>query len=84
MSITRREFLGSGVAGGVLGVSQSLFPRWMPRLAFGQAGSRERDVLVVVFNRGGMDGLNAVIPFGEGAGYYDRRPTIAIAEPDGT
>lgn len=84
MTITRRQFLGTGVVGGVLGVSQNLFPSWMPRLAFGQQGGRERDVLVVIFNRGGMDGLNAVIPFGEGAGYYDRRPTIAIGEPDGT
>jgi len=84
MSITRRQFLQTGAVGGVLGVSQNLFPRWMPRMAFGQAGSRERDVMVVIFNRGGMDGLNAVVPFGEGAGYYDKRPTIAIGEPDGT
>lgn len=84
MTITRRQFLGTGVAGGVLGVSRNLFPSWMPRLVFGQQGGRERDVLVVIFNRGGMDGLNAVVPFGEGAGYYDRRPTIAIAEPNGT
>jgi uncharacterized protein (DUF1501 family) len=31
-----------------------------------------------------MDGLNAVIPFGEGSLYYDRRPGIAIPEPDGS
>jgi uncharacterized protein (DUF1501 family) len=40
----------------------------------------ERDVLVAIFQRGGMDGLNAVVPYGEGANYYDRRPTIAIPE----
>ncbi|MBK8139120.1 MAG: DUF1501 domain-containing protein [Chloroflexi bacterium] len=67
---------------GVIGLSPSLFPRWMPKLAFAPHGqTANRDVLVAIFQRGGMDGLNAVVPFGEGANYYDRRPTIAIAEP---
>jgi uncharacterized protein (DUF1501 family) len=82
MKISRRDLLKTL---GVVGISQALFPTWMPRLAFAQDGaqSENRDVLVAVFLRGGMDGLNAIVPFGEGAGYYDRRPTIAIAEPDG-
>ncbi|HVH36068.1 MAG TPA: DUF1501 domain-containing protein [Tahibacter sp.] len=39
------------------------------------------DVLVVVFQRGGMDGLNVVVPAGDAA-YYDRRRTVSIAEND--
>ncbi len=40
-----------------------------------------RDVIVVVFQRGAMDGLNAVIPYTENQ-YYSRRPTIAVAAPE--
>jgi uncharacterized protein (DUF1501 family) len=79
MSLSRRDFLKSM---GVLGVSSALFPSWMPKLVFSPTGqSASHDVLVAIFQRGGMDGLNAVVPYGEGSGYYDRRPTIAIPEP---
>jgi uncharacterized protein (DUF1501 family) len=37
--------------------------------------------MVCIFLRGGIDGLNAVIPHGDAA-YYRLRPTLAIAEPD--
>ena len=36
--------------------------------------------LVLVFLRGGVDGLNLIVPHGE-AGYYARRPGIAIRRP---
>ncbi|MEW6679341.1 MAG: DUF1501 domain-containing protein [Pseudomonadota bacterium] len=39
-------------------------------------------VLVVVFLRGGCDGLNLLVPFGD-SGYYDSRPGLAIAPPSG-
>jgi uncharacterized protein (DUF1501 family) len=85
--LNRRELLKSfGL--GVVGVSPALFPRWIPKLAFASSAiparaqhSGGRDVLVNIFLRGGMDGLNTVVPFGEGALYYDRRPTLAIPEP---
>jgi uncharacterized protein (DUF1501 family) len=41
---------------------------------------RQGDVLVCLFLRGGMDGLNAVIPYGEDA-YYRARPTLAVPAP---
>ncbi len=83
MSLSRRDFLKSAGAAGVLGVSQSLLPSWMPKLVFSPdfQTSGERDIIIAIFQRGGMDGLNAVVPYGEGALYYDRRPTIAIPEP---
>jgi len=78
--VKRRQALGMMGAAGVVGLSKGLFPAWMPRLAFRRSGA-PGDILVVIFLRGGMDGLNAVVPYAEGAAYYDARPTIAIAEP---
>lgn len=81
--MSRRSFLKTSMVGaGAIGVSKSLFPSWMPRMAFRPEGATaNRDVLVCIFLRGGIDGLCAVPPFGEGANYYDRRPTQSIAEP---
>jgi uncharacterized protein (DUF1501 family) len=36
--------------------------------------------LVVIFQRGGCDGLNVIVPHGEDE-YYNLRPTIAIPQP---
>jgi uncharacterized protein (DUF1501 family) len=38
------------------------------------------DILVCIFQRGGMDGLNAVIPVGD-PDYYNNRPSLNIPEP---
>lgn len=42
-------------------------------------GSRDAPTLVVVFLRGGADGLNMVVPHAERE-YFDRRPTISISD----
>jgi uncharacterized protein (DUF1501 family) len=42
--------------------------------------SANRDVLVVIFQRGGMDSLNVVVPYGD-SDYYRLRPTIGIPRP---
>lgn len=56
-------------------------PAWMPRMAFAPASQAPRgDVIVCVFQRGGMDGLNVVIPTFD-LNYHDLRPTIAIPDP---
>ncbi len=76
---TRRDFLKNV---GLIGVSKALFPAWMPRMAFRPVQQTARgDVLVAIFLRGGIDGLSVVVPFGEGANYYDSRPSIAVPEP---
>jgi uncharacterized protein (DUF1501 family) len=81
MATTRREFTKFV---GAYGLSKALFPAWMPRLAFrAMQQPAPGDVLVVIFQRGGMDGLNVVVPYGEGANYYDSRPTLAIPAPTG-
>src|SRR5215813_5648971 len=42
----------------------------------------KRKTLIAIFQRGAVDGLNVVVPFGESA-YYDMRPNIAIPKPNG-
>lgn len=75
-ALTRRRVLG---AAGALGAAA--LPGGGPRLAFRSAGAPQRgDVLVVIFQRGGMDGLSAVVPYTEQA-YYDKRPRIAFKPP---
>ena len=74
--MSRRELL----RGGALAAGSAL-PGWMPRLAFRQAGAPARgDVLVCLFQRGGMDGLSAIIPYQERR-YFDTRPKIAFKAP---
>jgi uncharacterized protein (DUF1501 family) len=53
-------------------------PMWLARAADGS--SPRKKVLVAVFQRGAVDGLNVVVPFGE-KNYYALRPTIAIPAP---
>lgn len=56
-------------------------PSWMPRLAFAPQGQAPRgDVLVCVFQRGAMDGLNALVPVGD-SNYYRNRSKLAISQP---
>ncbi len=84
MTLTRRSFLQSTAALGVIGAGKSLFPSWMPRMAFRSAQqAAPGDALVCIFLRGGMDGLSVVAPYADGADYYDARPTIAVPEPGG-
>jgi uncharacterized protein (DUF1501 family) len=82
-TMTRRNAVQKLGMIGAVGLSKALFPEWMPRLAFRQQGA-PGDVLVAIFLRGGMDGLSAIVPYAEGAAYYDPRPTIAVPEPNGS
>ncbi len=76
MRSSRRRFLQSA---GLGFLALGLPPAFLARAAAGPKG-RKNKALVVVFQRGAMDGLNAVIPFKD-RGYYAARPNIAIAEP---
>ena len=49
-------------------------------VAKGLAQTNNRQKLIVIFLRGGVDGLNVVIPYQEDV-YYDVRPKIAIPAP---
>ena len=69
---TRRGFVRNAAltAFGIGGV-----PAWLSRAV--HAGTPNKRVLVTIFQRGAMDGLNAVIPFGEKR-YAELRPTLAV------
>lgn len=74
----RRNFI-RGLAGAT--AAASLFSNNPMSLSFRKAMAAEGKTLVVVFQRGGCDGLNTVIPYNE-PNYYRIRPTIAIPAPD--
>ena len=74
---SRRDFMRSS---GSLAISAAM-PPWLPRLAFADSHVGNRDVLVSVFLRGGVDSLSICVPFNEKA-YYEDRPTLAVAPPD--
>ncbi|HEV7699365.1 MAG TPA: DUF1501 domain-containing protein [Pyrinomonadaceae bacterium] len=46
-------------------------------------GYGKKKVLVTIFQRGAVDGLNVLVPYGESE-YYNLRPTIAVAKPGQT
>ena len=53
-------------------------PVWLSRALYAaDATSQRKKVLVAIFQRGAVDGLNVVVPLGEKR-YYELRPTIAI------
>ena len=81
--MNRRFFLKSGsIALASVGMSLSA-PSFLERAVMGReasaAGGR-RKVLIAIFQRGAVDGLNMVVPFGE-SNYYEVRPSIAIPKP---
>src|SRR6266852_6677644 len=79
--VSRRAFLkGSTVAMFGLGAA----PAWLSRSVYaGEGPNARKKILVAIFQRGAVDGLNVVVPFGEQR-YYDLRPNLAIPKPDGS
>ena len=73
--ISRRVFLKNG---GLALVSLGCAPEFLARTV--AASQSKRRVLVTIFQRGAVDGLNMIVPFGDKA-YYAARPSIAIARP---
>lgn len=78
--MNRRIFLKSGgltLAG--LGLSGAL-PGVLQSLAAAAPSGAKKRVLIVIFQRGAVDGLNMIVPHAESA-YYAARRTIAIPRP---
>ena len=79
--LSRRGFLGRvGQIGLGLAAANTL-PGWLPRVAYADSHEGSRDVLVVLFLRGGADGLSLCVPFGEPA-YRRLRPSLSLGAPD--
>jgi uncharacterized protein (DUF1501 family) len=72
---TRRVFLKST---GMSLVTLGFAPSFLARTA--EAAGTRRKLLIAIFQRGAVDGLNMIVPHGD-AEYYRVRPTIAIARP---
>jgi uncharacterized protein (DUF1501 family) len=78
MSISRRIFMKQGA---LALLAMGLEPDFIRRSLLAQtSGAARRKTLVVIFQRGAVDGLNMVIPFDD-PGYYSARRSIAIAAP---
>jgi uncharacterized protein (DUF1501 family) len=75
--ISRRVFLKDGA---FALVTLGFAPSFLARTAFAEGRSARAKQLVAIFQRGAVDGLSVVVPFGEGD-YYRLRPTIALARP---
>ncbi|MDX6612292.1 MAG: hypothetical protein QOD75_1478 [Blastocatellia bacterium] len=85
--MNRRFFLKSGgVALASIGMMNAA-PSFLQRTAMAETIDRitggRRKTLIAIFQRGAVDGLNMVVPFGERS-YYELRPNIAIPKPQGT
>ncbi len=75
--ITRRFFLKEG---GVALLAVGLPPSFVARTLFARTGAGGRKTLICVFQRGAVDGLAMVVPFGEPA-FSSLRRSIAIPAP---
>lgn len=79
----RRLFLkNSGIGLASFGFMAAA-PEFLHQFAAAQTknGYGKKKVLVTIFQRGAVDGLNMVVPHGESA-YYDLRRSIAIRKPN--
>src|SRR5829696_3403222 len=74
--LSRRVFMKNG---GLALLSLGFAPAFLARTVEA-AGTARRKILITIFQRGAVDGLNMVVPFGERE-YYAARPSIAIPRP---
>ena len=75
--MNRRYFLKSSA---VAMFGTGIAPLWLSRAAAAATKGELKKVLISIFQRGAVDGLNMVVPHGESR-YYELRPTIGIKNP---
>jgi len=74
---SRRVFLEQGA---FAFVTLGFAPSFLARTAFAAGRNGRPKQLIAIFQRGAVDGLSVVVPFGESE-YYRGRPSIAIGRP---
>jgi uncharacterized protein (DUF1501 family) len=74
---SRRVFMKNG---GLALLSLGFAPAFLAR-TIEAAGTARRKILITIFQRGAVDGLNMIVPFGE-RDYYTSRPSIAVPRPN--
>jgi uncharacterized protein (DUF1501 family) len=74
---SRRVFLKNGA---FALVSIGFAPSFLARTAYAAGAGRRSKRLIAIFQRGAVDGLSVVVPFGERE-YYRTRPRIAVPSP---
>jgi len=83
-NLTRRQMLGGAALAAAVGAAGG-FGRGLSALASVTVGTHTAetggDTLVVLFLRGGADGLNIVAPYGDDE-YYKLRPSLALGGPN--
>ena len=77
--VSRRFFLKSS---GLALVGFGAVPQALVRSVYAAEAGRRKKTLVVVFQRGAMDGLNVVAPYADPV-YRKLRPTIGLPAPNG-
>jgi uncharacterized protein (DUF1501 family) len=77
MMQSRRVFLKNGA---FAFLSLGFAPAFLTRTVCAAGASGRAKRLIAIFQRGAVDGLSVVVPFGD-AEYYRARPSIAIAQP---
>src|SRR5207237_8417612 len=79
MTVSRRVFIKSGA---LALVSLGLDPLFLGRAAYAfrrPFAASSRPILVCLFQRGAVDGLNMIVPHGDPL-YYQERPRIAVPQ----
>ena len=74
---SRRVFVKNGA---VALVSLGFAPSFLARTAFAAGATARAKRLIAIFQRGAVDGLSVIVPFGDKE-YYRARPSIAIEHP---
>lgn len=82
----RRFFLKTGGIGLASFGLMSVAPKYLHQFANAATltdGYGKKKILITIFQRGAVDGLNMVVPYGESE-YYNLRSTIAVPKPNQT
>ncbi len=80
----RRYFLKAGGIGLASFGLMSVAPQFLHQFADAQTltdGYGKKKILITIFQRGAVDGLNMIVPHGESE-YYNLRSTIAVQKPN--